>query len=163
MDLILWSTKVLSKYTISLLYTSQSKIHFQTVIVPAVVMASSKYIYTGHGQYIFHHRIQHNPDCFLKNRPCSPCLAVETNENNQSGDLLLAEREQCHPQGNKVLRDPALIRSAEPFFFSFLITSYLNLIHIHCQGYQQHGCKIDLFRQENVSSSSLQKKVNIFK
>ena len=37
-------------------------------------------------------------------------------ENNQSDDLLA---EQCHPQCNKVLRDSALIRSAEPLFFLF--------------------------------------------
>ena len=77
-------------------------------------------------------------------------------ENIQSNDLLA---EQCHPQGNEVLRDPALIKSAD-FFLNHLI---LDLIHINCSGYHHHGRKAELFRQENVSSSSLKKKVFIFK
>ena len=91
--------------------------------------------------YIFHYWIQRNPDCFLKNRPCSHCVAVGNNENNQSDDILLVE--QCHPQGNEALRDPALIRSAEFFCFCFYNLA-LDLIHINCPGYQHHGYKMYL-------------------
>ena len=66
---------------------------------------------------IFLYEIQHNLDCFSKNRFCSHCVVVENNENNQSDDLLLAEQSYwVNPYGTKVFRDKAPIRNAVVLF-----------------------------------------------
>ena len=120
-----------------------------TVVLEAYILP------TGHGQYIFHHRVKHNPDCiflfFLRIGPVAIDWLLRTmHQNNQSDDLLFAQ--QWYPQGNEVLRDTALIRS---FFFLFLFCFFFDnlliLSLLTAQVINTMAAKLRYFHQETVS------------